>query len=215
MAYENETATMPEGKIVLTNGNVLDCYPKNDRPEVIKPDNLALDKSGIYLSVKERNESRANQEKEGKKRMEPWMELFLREAFFLYENRDRILSDSRMFLTPTPFQNNLAYSGPSGLSAATLGVYIEWWEACEKARIMKDGELHALTYIFAGSPLTGTNGCSAVDRNGNTERISFPSPFSDIWKPFMMINTRYTEAKQIYQAYSLEETVSILRGGRK
>ena len=202
---------MPEGKIVLTNGNVLDCYPKSDRPAVIKPDNLALDKSGIYLSVKERS----CEEKRLSKGPEPWMELFLREAFFLYENRDRILSDSRMFLTPTPFQNNLAYSGTSGLSAATLGVYIEWWEACEKARIMKDGELQALTYIFAGSPLTGTNGCSAVDRNGNTERISFPSPFSDIWKPFMMINTRYTEAKQLYQAYSLEETVSILRGEAK
>lgn len=198
---------MPEGKIALTNGKVLDGYLKSDQPAVIKPDDLAVDESGIYLSV----EGRSGEEKRPAKCQESWEDLFLSEAFFLYESRDRILSDSRMFLTPTPFKNNLAYSGTAGLSDATLGIYIEWWETCEKARIMEEGKLRALTYIFAGSPLTGINKCSAVNRNGNRESVSFPSPFYDIWEPFMMINTRYTEAKQLYQAYSLEETVSLLR----
>jgi hypothetical protein len=38
------------------------------------------------------------------------------------------------------------------------------------------------------------------------EAVRF-SPFIDIWRTFMEINTRYTEAKQIYQAYTLEETL--------
>ena len=39
----------------------------------------------------------------------------------------------------------------------------------------------------------------------------FPSPFSEIWSSFMRINRRYTEAKQTYQSYTLEETLSKLR----
>ncbi len=201
----NENLVMPEGKIVLTNGYVLECFPKSVQPDVIRTDDLRLDDSGVYFQTKRHS-------KEKSKEDNAWQVLFLKEAFFLHENSGRILSDSRMFLTPTPFQNNLAYSGTSGLDSATLGVYIEWWKACEKAVIIKDGEVEALTYFFAGSPLTGTNSCSAVDRDGKVMKISFPGPFYDIWEPFMKINTRYTEAKQRYQAYTLEETVAILHG---
>ena len=51
-----------------------------------------------------------------------WKELFFKEAFFLYEHREAIYSDERMFCTPLPFENNLAYSGNYGLDNATLGV---------------------------------------------------------------------------------------------
>ena len=127
---------------------------------------------------------------------EPWMRLFYKEAFFLYKHRGRILSDSRMFLTPLLFQNNLAYSGTSGLSDATLGVYLEWWENCERSVIKKDGEIHALTYYLAGSPITGINRCNAVTSNGETENVCFSGSFTDLWRPFMAINKRYTEAKK-------------------
>ena len=44
--------------------------------------------------------------------MESDRELFLKEAFFLYSMRDRILRDNRLYMTPVPVQNGLAYSGP-------------------------------------------------------------------------------------------------------
>jgi len=136
--------------------------------------------------------------------------LFFKEAFFLYEHKDQILADSRMFLTPLPFKNNLAYTGTSGLQNATLGIYLEWWDACEQAVIYNKDRIEALTYFIAGSPLSGGNHCSAVDRKGKSRTVQF-APFTEIWSSFMRINQRYTEAKQIYQAYTLEETISKLR----
>jgi hypothetical protein len=181
---EEKDVRHPEGKILLKNGNVLDCYVKEDRPVVIEPDN------------------------------ESWEELFLKEAFFLYEHRDAIYADSRMFLTPLPFGNNLAYAGTSGLRNATLGVYLEWWDNCERAILKDKGEVTALTYFIAGSPLSGSNRCSVVDRKGKSWTHIFRSPFSDLWSTFMKVNGRYTEAKQRYQAYTLTETVARLRGER-
>ena len=203
---EEKDVRHPEGKIVLKNGNILDCFLKADQPAVINRDKVALDTTGEFLQVKG-----GPKKKPGKPRLEPWEELFYKEAFFLYEHREQILADSRMFLTPLPFKNNLAYTGTSGLNNATLGVYLEWWEECERAVIRKDGEIHSLTFYVAGSPLSGNNRCSAVTRKGTTEQICFPSPFTEIWSSFMRINQRYTEAKQIYLAYTLEETIEKLR----
>ena len=121
----NETAvTHPKGKILLMNGNILECYPKTEAPDDIKPE-------------------------------------------------------------------------------AGLG--------CERSVIKKDGEIHALTYYLAGSPLSGINRCNAVTCNGETENVSFSGSFAELWRPFMAINKRYTEAQGIYQAYSLEETIARLR----
>lgn len=140
-----------------------------------------------------------------------WRDLFFKNAFFLYENRKAILSDVRMSLTPLPFGNNLAYTGTNGLRNATLGVYLEWWESCERAVIReKDGQIRSLTYFIAGSPLSGSNHCSAVRKDGTTESVRF-SPFLGIWNSFAEINARYAEARQHCQVYTLEETLSNLR----
>ena len=196
----------PEGKMLLMSGSVLDCFPKIDQPAVIIRDEVALDATGEFLQVKG-----GPKKKPGKPSLEPWEELFYKEAFFLYEHKEQILADSRMFLTPLPFKNNLAYTGTSGLNNATLGVYLEWWKECERTIIRKGSEIRALTFYIAGSPLSGNNRCSAVTRKGKTEQICFPSPFKEIWSSFMRINRRYSEAKQIYQAYTLEETIEKLR----
>jgi hypothetical protein len=166
---------------------------------------ICLDKGGEFLKMR-----KGADEKKGWPTNEPWKDLFLKEAFFLYEQKDKILSDTRMFFTPLPFSNNLAYTGTSGLSDATLGIYLEWWDDCEQAVIKNDEEVYALTFFIAGSPLSGSNRCSAVNRNGKEFTIQFSS-FLPIWTSFMRINQRYDEAKQIYQAYTLEETVSKLR----
>ena len=195
-----------DNQIILCDGTVLEAFPKENRPEVIREDEIALDRTGEFLQVKG-----GPRKSHRKPSDEPWRELFFKEAFYLYEHRDAILADSRMFLTPLPFRNNLAYTGTSGLNSATLGVYLEWWDCCERSVIKEKGEVAALTYFIAGSPLSGGNHCSAVRRNGKTMGVRFTSPFTDIWKSFIDINCRYTEAKQVYQAYTLEETISKLK----
>lgn len=202
---EEKDVRHPEGKIQLMNGNVLDCYPKTDQPCAIVRDKLSLDTTGEFLQI---GKSRGL----GKKTPErpAWERLFLQEAFYLYEHREQIMADSRMFLTLLPFKNGLAYTGTSGLNQATLGIYLEWWDDCEKAVIREKDKVEALTYFIAGSPLSGANHCSAVDRKGQSVTMQF-SPFSPIWSSFMRINQRYTEAKQRYQSYTLEETIAKLR----
>ena len=210
MAVLNPVADFrhPDGKIVLLDGSVLDCCPADSPSGEAEPSGLRPDTTGVYLRTGG-----------GKGAVLPagcpalWEELFLREAFFLYEHRKEILSDSRMFLTPLPFRNNLAYSGTSGLSGATLGIYLEWWENCPRAVLREaDGRVYALTYFLAGSPLSGSNRCEAVLRDGSTMHVSFPGPFSDLWSIFMSVNTRYSGVKGRYQVSSLEETVAILQG---
>ena len=205
---EEKGVRHPEGKIQLKNGNVLDCYPITDQPDAIVRDNLSLDTTGEFLQVGKNGGKRLS----GKKIPErpAWERLFLQEAFYLYEHREQIMADSRMFLTPLPFKNGLAYTGTSGLDKATLGVYLEWWNDCRQAVIRKEDQVYALTYYIAGSPLSGANHCSAVDREGRSVTMHF-SPFSPIWSSFRRINQRYTEAKQRYQSYTLEETIAKLR----
>lgn len=195
----------PDGKILLRNGNVLDCYPKENQPQIILPDEIGLDRSGEYLKIKGLPKKTTHECED-----EPWRKLFFREAFFLYDHKEQIMSDSRMFLTPLPFNNGLAYTGTSGMNKATLGVYLEWWEDCEQSVIRDKDQVVALTYFIAGSPLSGANNCSAINRKGRTITIHY-SYFSPIWSSFMRINQRYSEAKQIYQAYTLEETIAKLR----
>ena len=102
----------PEGKIQLIDGRVLDCYPL-EQPQYEVNNQLSLDTTGVYLSLKRPNndktviDNRDDEEKELEK-------LFLDNAFVFLENREKILSDSRMFLCPLPFsRSGLAYSGAS------------------------------------------------------------------------------------------------------
>ena len=171
-------------------------------------DPLKLDQTGEFLQTGHRSLDKKPQKESHQ--LAEWEKLFLKEAFFLYENKDRILSDISMALTPTPFRNGLAYTGSSGLGDATLGVYLEWWDACRKS-VIKNGEKpYALTYRIAGSPLSGSNSCSAVTRDGRTITVHLMSPFSDAWGSFMHINQRYADLKNLYpaSASTLEETIA-------
>ena len=67
-----------------------------------------------------------------------------------------------------------------------------------------------LCYAIAGSPLTGINGCGCVYPDGTTERIVY-GKFSNVWRTFVQINQRYTEVKQIAEAYSLQDVYDKLK----
>ena len=197
----------PEGKIQLLNGNVLECYPLEQAGE--KVDNkVKLDTTGTYFAIGKRR--LAPTPKTDEENAEGWT-LFCKNAFRFLQYRNRIMSNSRMFLCPVPIQSGIAYTGTSGFHRPTLGVYLEWWLNCESALICDENGMKKLVYRIAGSPLSGSNSCGVVDENGKTESANI-QPFSTLWSSFMRINSRYDEAKSLYQAYTLKEVVDILEG---
>ena len=201
----NDNFEHPEGKIQLLNGTVLDCYPLEQAGERVD-NQVRLDTTGTYFAIggkKPTAAPRSDEEKEAERN------LFVNNAFRFLQHRNKIMSDSRLFLCPVPIQNGIAYTGKSGFQRPTLGIYLEWWLNCESALVFNGIGKKKLVYRIAGSPLSGMNHCGVVDENGKTETESV-YPFSSLWSIFMRINSRYDEAKSLYQAYSLEEVVEIL-----
>ena len=170
----------------LLNGTVLDCYPLHQTED--KAEN------GLISSENDK-------EKE--------ISLFLHNAFRFLHHRDRIMSDSRMFLCPVPIQSGLAYAGTGGFENPTLGVYLEWWINCESALIGNVDKTDWLVYRIAGSPLSGANQCGIVNKNGRTDTKEI-RPFSPLFSSFAGINNRYKKAKELYHAYTLKQVVEIL-----
>lgn len=134
--------------------------------------------------------------------------LFYENAWLLYENAETIMTDSKMFFAPVRIQNHLAYTGVRGFRNPTVGVYVEWWREYEKAAIDANGNL--LWYV-SGSPLSGCNCCQSVTREGKSDDIAQRTQFKEIWQSFTLVNTRYSEAKQNIEAYTLEEVIAKLK----
>ena len=113
----------PAGKIQLTNGAFLDCYPKgNDSTDCIERDKVS------------------------KEQLEKEQQLFKQNAFLILDNADRILKDSRMFLCPFPYTSMLDLNN-SG-HRLTLGMMLEWWQTCQYSRFTgKNGE-RCLVFCF-------------------------------------------------------------------
>jgi len=203
---ENKEFQHPEGKIQLLNGNILDCYPL-EQPQDKVDNQLALDTTGVYFSVGKKPIPPVY-EKDERKELDK--KAFLENAFLFIENRERILSDSRMFLCPIPITSGLAYSGTSGFNRPTLGVYLEWWLYCANANIMENDGKKWLVYHLAGSPMSGSNQCGIVNHKGETKTQQLPN-FISLWPSFQKINCRYDDAKCQYQAYSLREVLDIFQ----
>ena len=205
--FKEGGADFPQNKIILTDGRELDCYPvAEEKPAQLETDDLALDTTGQYLVIG--NQKPTPIPKPSMTSAEQ-KELFLKNAFYLLAHRERILSDSRMFLCPVPIQSALAYVGTTGLHNPTLGIYLEWWLQADCAMQTDKKGRRSLVYHLAGSPLSGSNRSSMVYEDGKKELVCLPS-FISHWSPFMSINRRYTEAKQLYQAYTLPEVLAIL-----
>ena len=190
----------------FTDGICTEAYLKSELPAELDTDNITLDTTGEFLQWgnkphrPKRAEYCTNEEE---------LNLFLRNAHRLIAEGDRIMADSRMFLAPLPIRNGLAYSGTSGFHNPTLGIYIEWWRNNQCAWTEdKNGTLQPIYYI-SGSPLSGCNACQYISAEGKSESVSVRH-FSAVWSSFAKINTHYTEAKQLYEAYSLKEVIDIL-----
>lgn len=86
---------------------------------------------------------------------------------------------------------------------------MEWWNECARALRTDDEGNRSLVFYLSGSPLSGANCCAEVYEDGRIESVSVHS-FIDHWRPFMAINQRYTEAKHMHQAYTLQQVLDIL-----
>ena len=194
--------SFPEGKIVLLDGRVIDCYPlATDETDSVSPEGLDIDRTGECTKTDDRREPASAYDKKMEK------DLFIKNAFYFLANQERILTDSRMFLCPVPIQNGLAYFG--SFKRPTLGVYLQWWESCAGAmRCDKKGR-RSLVYGLSGSPLSGANHCAEVYEDGSTKSVTL-LPFKDHYVPFIKINDMYSEAKQKYQSYTLQQVLDIL-----
>lgn len=196
-------------QITLLSSRELLCYPKVEPAQPID-NRMKLDTTGQYLSVGRRKPVVKPIPPEVEEQRKQDVKFFTDRAFFFLDHREKILNDSRMFLAPVPVQSGLAYIGTSGFRRPTLGVYVEWWMTCVPAIISSLHDDTWLVYYISGSPLSGMNCCGIVNANGECRSENLPSPFSAIWRSFMEVNKRYDEAKQRYEAYSLEEVVKLL-----
>lgn len=136
--------------------------------------------------------------------------LFIANAFFLWEYRERILQDKRMCYCPLHIGNNLAFVHAKGIASTTLGGYLTWWKEFDRACRIDKQNRRAFIYFIAGSPLSGRNHCAEVYETGKTKTISV-SPFYDYWTSFAEVQERFADDNEQAQAYSLEEVVNILK----
>ncbi len=194
--------------ITLIDGRELVCNLKPEQPDRVVTDHLQLDTTGQYLSLSSKKPILPSTDADAVERMYAH-QVFTENAWLFLENCESIFCNSRMFLAPVKVQNGLAYTGTSGLRHPTLGIYLEWWKNHEKAAIDANGNL---VWYISGSPLSGSNCCCSVAPDGKITNIAHRTKFLDIWRSFMEVNNRYTEAKQRCEAYTLEEVIIELRG---
>ncbi len=203
--------------ITLLDGRTLPCFESKTEEQPVS-NRIQPDTTGTYLRVGHAaapiaadtpaTNSDTIEADPDTEAAEKHKQLFYTYFHTFYTHRERILSDSRMFLARIPMYNGLAYTGTSGFHCPTLGVLIEWLLHTPSATWQDEAGRIWLVCSITGSPLSGSNGCTLVDAEGNLCRQSI-YPFMSLWRPFMHINGLYDEAKARYQHYTLEEVVSI------
>lgn len=170
----------PQGGIALDNGTMLPGYPREDGDDTPQPARAELKR------------------------------LLVANAFFLLSHRDRIMSDSRMFLTPVDTCGSISFVPGELLGGATVGGFLEWWEQCEGARV-RDAQGHeGLVCALHGSSLSGDNRSLVVYDDGHTGTVQL-TPFKTRWVPFVRMVQRYAPARRRYQAMTLPQLLEALR----
>ena len=173
-----------ESRIEILNGNLLTSSPSIE-PVVEKE-----------LSREERHELFNN---------------FAENVPLFLKHRKEFYNDSRLFLTPAPIENGLAYTG--AFKRACIGTYLEWWEHYPESRYTDDKGNEWKVLVISGSALTGCNSCVMVNESGETFAKGLPK-FSGIYTSFLKVNGRYKEAIDFYEHYTLEETIEKLKNNR-
>lgn len=144
-----------------------------------------------------------------KRRTDAERKLFTDNAFYLWEHRSRILSDSRMALCPLHIGNNLAFINVKGIASNTLGGYLTWWQEFDRARRTDRRGRRSLIYFVGGSPLSGGNHCGEVYESGRTRTIQV-YPFKDYWMSFAEAQEKFLGENDASQPYTLAEIINIL-----
>ena len=200
-----EKSNTIENKIKLQDGRVIQGFPIQDAAVGEAKSVTAFDTTGEYFSIRKKPAKPKPTDEEER----ALQKLFADNAFLILANRERILNDSRMLLTPLCVRNGLAYSGE--FATATLGVYVEWWINAPYSVLFdeKDDAMSLIWYV-SGSPLSGGNLCANVTEDGKTETVKVPF-FIKLWPKFTDILADYHDAKKLYQAYTLPEAIDILK----
>ena len=197
-----------ENFIQLLDGRKLQCFPRKDVAfELLTKEPNGLDMTSEYLRL--HKHSAPKQTEKDKKEL---VKLFSDNVFLIIANRERILSDSRMFLAPVPVSNGLAYSG--AFPEPSLGIYVEWWLNCPSSVLFDEADNLSVVWSLAGSPLSGSNQCATVNEDGAVEYRQL-SCFRMLWPSFSDICYDYYKAKTRYEAYSLSEAIAILKDETK
>ena len=108
----------------------------------------------------------------------------------------------------------MAYVGPIPFASPTLGIYIEFWKNSEYAVFNNKDNIQRVVGEMAGSSLSGNNFSVCGDKYGRTKEMHIKN-FSSIARDFMLINSRYKEVKEKYDAYTLSEVIEIFRAEKR
>lgn len=127
-------------------------------------------------------------------------ELFYQNVHLFIANADRILSDSRLFLTPIPVDNAKAFR-------PILGAYIEWWRNYPKESHSVQGDPIWKIVAEAGSE---EYKFYAVDKDGKSYLAEVENP-AHSRLTYRRMNGIYYRAKRAFFSYSLTDAIQLLR----
>ncbi len=175
MKMETNQFKDADGLLQLMNGTVLGCY------------NRPASKNLLPTSDEDRKDL---------------TQLFLAHAFVFLENRDRILSDSRMFLTPVPAPLGMEGTQP------TLGIFVEWWKSCVWSCIMEPNGRKWLVYQMRHDHLREVTYCRVVNPQGEISPRTL-TPYGALSSSFKSLCRRYEDKQKRYDAYTLREVLDI------
>lgn len=130
--------------------------------------------------------------------------LFKESVWLILNNSERIMNDSRMFLTPIYSQS---FSPFFSNSRPRIGTFLEWWLQYPEYSRDKYGNP---IYCISGNPMTGSHSCHAIDIEGNYRKATEKS-FLHILTSFGRVNSLYKNAKLTCKCYDLLDVINILR----
>ena len=143
-------------------------------------------------------------------------------AWFFYRNRERIYTDSRMFLARVPMRNSVGgfhvamgnsqgqFYGNSN-DIATLGGLLEFWERGDKSVCKCEDGRMALIYGVIGNPMTGSCNIYVINEDGTNSSIKSSDMVRRL-KEQLKYCKRYLEEAKVADAFTIEQVRNLLVG---